>query len=250
MPRADRTKIDVRLERHLARVHAQNLLAPLEIGIAHGDLTIEAAGPQERGVEDVGAVGRRHDDDAVVLREAVHLDEQLVQRLLALLVAERIAAAIAPDRVELVDEDDARAVTARLPEQLADARCADAGVHLDEVGAAGRNEWARPPRRPSNAPAASCPCRAARPAECPRGMRPPIEANRPGSFRKSTISATSSFASSTPATSLNVTVTCCGSIVRAFSSVGTRPVTTRKSASAREAEEEKPMSEGAVAAGA
>ena len=42
-----------------------------------------------------------------VRREAVHLDEQLVERLLALLVAERVAAAAAADGVELVDEDDA-----------------------------------------------------------------------------------------------------------------------------------------------
>ena len=45
-----------------------------------------------------------------------------------------------PDGVELVDEDDARRVAARFLEQLADARCADAGVHLDEVGTARRDE--------------------------------------------------------------------------------------------------------------
>ncbi len=65
----------------------------------------------------------------------------------------------------------------------------------------------------------------------PRGMRPPMSAKRCGSLRKSTISRTSSFASSTPATSANVTFTSCGSIVRAFSSVGTRPVTARNNAS-------------------
>ena len=80
------------------------------------------------------------DDDALVRREAVHLDEQLVERLLALFVAERVAAAAAADRVELVDEDDAGRVTARVPEQLADARRADARVHLDEVRAAGEQE--------------------------------------------------------------------------------------------------------------
>ena len=39
----------------------------------------------------------------------------------------------------------------------------------------------------------------------PRGMRAPSFVNFFGSLRNSTISATSSFASSTPATSLNVT---------------------------------------------
>ena len=53
-------------------------------------------------------------------REAVHLDEQLIERLLALFVAERVAAAIAADGIELVDEDDARLVAPRFLEQLAD----------------------------------------------------------------------------------------------------------------------------------
>ena len=61
-----------------------------------------------------GAVGRGDDDDALVRREAVHLDEQLIERLLALFVAERVAAAAAADGVELVDEDDAGRMAARV----------------------------------------------------------------------------------------------------------------------------------------
>ena len=92
----------------LARMDAQDLLAALDVRRADGHLAIETAGPQQRGIENVGAVGRGDDDDALVRREAVHLDEQLVERLLALFVAERVAAAAAADGVELVDEDDAR----------------------------------------------------------------------------------------------------------------------------------------------
>ena len=136
----DLPQVDVGAERHLPRVNPQDLLAPLEVRRADRDLPVEAAGPEQRRIEDVGAVGRRDDDDALVRGEAVHLDEQLVQRLLALFVAERAAAAAAADRVELVDEDDARRVAAGVLEQLADARGADAGVHLDEVRAAGEEE--------------------------------------------------------------------------------------------------------------
>src|SRR5207253_11503454 len=50
------------------------------------------------------------------------------------------AAAGAADGIELVDEDDAGAVTPRVLEQLPDPRCADAGVHLDEVGSAREEE--------------------------------------------------------------------------------------------------------------
>ena len=86
-------EIDVRVERNFLRVDAENLLATLDVGRADGHLTIEAAGTQQRRIENVGAVGRRDDDDALIGREAVHLDEQLVERLLALFMAERVAAA-------------------------------------------------------------------------------------------------------------------------------------------------------------
>ena len=70
------------------------------------------------------------------LAEAVHLDQQLVEGLLALVVAAAQAgAALAADRVDLVDEDDARAVLLGLLEQVAHPGGADADEHLDEVRA-------------------------------------------------------------------------------------------------------------------
>ena len=98
-------------------------------------------GTQQRRIEHVGTIGGGDEDDAFVRFEAVHLDEQLVQRLLALVVAAAEAgAAVTADRVDLVDEDDAGRVLLALLEQVADARRADADEHLDEVGAADREE--------------------------------------------------------------------------------------------------------------
>jgi hypothetical protein len=89
-----------------------------------------------RRVEHVGAVGRGDDDDALVGLEAVHLDEELVQRLLALVVtAAEARAAVATDGVDLVDEDDAGRVLLALLEEVAHAARADADEHLDEVRA-------------------------------------------------------------------------------------------------------------------
>ncbi len=62
--------------------------------------------------------------------EAVHLDQQLVERLV--LLARDVHPAPAADRVELVDEDDRRFVLARDREQPADARRAEAREHLHE----------------------------------------------------------------------------------------------------------------------
>ena len=107
VPRAICRRSTSGIERDLARVDLEDLLAPLDVGRADGHLAIEPPGPEQRRIEDVGTVGRGDDHDALVGREAVHLDEQLVERLLALFVAERVAAAAAADGVELVDEDDA-----------------------------------------------------------------------------------------------------------------------------------------------
>ncbi len=129
-------------ERHLARVHPQDRHAALVIRRVHDDLAIEAAGPQQRRIEHVGPVGGGQHDHALVAGEAVHLGEDLVQRLLALVVAAHRAgaAARAADRVDLVDEDDRRRHLARLREQLAHAARADADDHLDELGGAGAEE--------------------------------------------------------------------------------------------------------------
>ena len=56
------------------------------------------------------AVGGGDDDDAVVCAKAVHFDQQLVQRLLALVVsAAETCAALTAHRVDLIDKDDGRA---------------------------------------------------------------------------------------------------------------------------------------------
>ena len=87
----------------------QDALAPPDVRTVDHDAAVEAAGTKQRRVEHVGTVGRRDQDDAFVRLEAVHLDEQLVERLLALVVpAAHAGAAVAPHSVDLVHEDDAR----------------------------------------------------------------------------------------------------------------------------------------------
>ena len=123
-------------QRQLAHVHLEDLLASAHVRQRHDDLAVEAARAQQRRVEHVGPVGGRDDDDALVAFETVHLDQQLVQRLLALVVtAAEAGAAMAADRVDFVDEDDAGRLLLGLLEHVADARGAHADEHLDEVRA-------------------------------------------------------------------------------------------------------------------
>ena len=115
---------------------AEDFLAAFDVGQVHGDLAVEAAGAEQGGVEHVGAVGGGDDDHAFLGVEAVHLDEQLVERLLAFVVAAAHAvAAVAADGVDFIDEDEAGRVFSALFEHVADAGGADADEHFDEVGA-------------------------------------------------------------------------------------------------------------------
>src|SRR6266849_3166790 len=133
-----REEVDVHVlaDRDPAGVDLQDALAPLHVGARHDDAAIESAGSQQRRVQDVRSIGGGDQDDALVGLEAVHLDQELVERLLALVVpAAEARAAVAPDGVDLVDEDDAGGVLLPLHEEIAHARGADADEHLDEVRA-------------------------------------------------------------------------------------------------------------------
>ena len=132
---------DALVERLALGVDLEDREAALHVRAVEDDLAVEAAGPQERRVEDVGPVGGGDDDHVGVRVEAVHLDQDLVEGLLALVVrAAEAGAALAADRVDLVHEHDARAVALGLVEQVAHAAGADAHEHLDELGAGDAEE--------------------------------------------------------------------------------------------------------------
>jgi hypothetical protein len=127
-------EVDVFRHRNLLGVDAEDLFAALDVGTVDDDATVEAAGTEQGRVEDVGTVGGGDENDAVVGLEAVHFDQELVEGLLALVVSTAEAgAAVTADSVDLIDEDDAGGVLLALLEEVADAGCADADEHLDEV---------------------------------------------------------------------------------------------------------------------
>ena len=128
-------RVHVRRQRNLAHVDLQDLLAATDVGQRHHDLAVEAARTQQRGVEHVGTVGRGDHDDALARLEAVHLDQHLVQGLLAFVVAAAQAGAtLAADRVDFVDEDDAGRMLLGVLEHVAHAGRAHADEHFNEVG--------------------------------------------------------------------------------------------------------------------
>ncbi len=93
---------------------AQDRLAAVAIGRRDQHLAVEAARSQQRLVELVDVVGGGDDDHrAGIALESVELDQQLIERLLALTGAAIATSTTArsTDRIELVDEDHGAALT-------------------------------------------------------------------------------------------------------------------------------------------
>jgi hypothetical protein len=135
-------EVDVFGHGDLLGVDLENLFAATDVGTIDDDAAIETARAEKRGVEDVGPVGRGDEDYAVVGLETVHFHQQLIQGLLALVMsAAKACATVTSDGVDFVDEDDAGGVLLALLEEVADAGCADAYEHLDEVRTGDGEEW-------------------------------------------------------------------------------------------------------------
>jgi len=123
---------------------------------------VEAAGRSSAGSRMSGPVGRRDQDDATLDVEAVHLDQQLVQRLLALVVAAaETGAAVSSYGVDLVHEDDRRRVRLGLLEQVTHAGTRRRRRTSRRSPNRRSSRTARRPRRRPRGPAASCRCPAA-----------------------------------------------------------------------------------------
>src|SRR5437762_9469252 len=118
-------------------MNRENSFAAFDIGTRHNHTAIETARPEQGWIENIGPVCCGDQDDAFIGFEAVHFDKQLIECLLALIVAAtETCAAMTSHRVDFIYKDDARSVFLALLEKVAHARCADADEHFDKVGSA------------------------------------------------------------------------------------------------------------------
>jgi len=83
----DHGKLDIFRQGNFARMHAKNFFAAFYVRPRNDYAAVEASGAEQSRIKHVGAVGGCDQDDAFVRFEAVHFDEQSVQRLFAFVVA-------------------------------------------------------------------------------------------------------------------------------------------------------------------
>ena len=122
-------------------MYLKYLFAVAAVRQVDGHASVEAPGTKQGGVEHVRAVRRRHHHDLLGRLEAVHLDQDLIQGLFALVVAAAHACAThTPDRIDLVDEDDRGRRLLRHLEEVPNPRRTHTYKHLHKLGAGDREE--------------------------------------------------------------------------------------------------------------
>ena len=126
-----------------AQVHIKNGFPLLEVRHVHINLAIESAGTHQSAVQNIGPVRGRKDDHTTVGAKTIHLGQQLIQRVFALVVGShaRVFATGTANGIDLIDKDDARTLVLGLLEQVPDAACAYTHKHLHEIRATERKEW-------------------------------------------------------------------------------------------------------------
>ena len=110
-------EIDLLAQRHPASVDADDFAPSVLIGDADHDLAVEAAGPSQRLVDRVGAIGGGDHDQIGACLQPVHQRQQLRDEPFFRFTGHPVA--LGSNGIDLVDEHDRGRAAARLLEHLA-----------------------------------------------------------------------------------------------------------------------------------
>ena len=119
----------------------KNLLATANIRQADIDLAVKTAWPQQRLIQHIRTVGGGDNNNALIAFKAVHFHQQLIESLLALVIAAAPATAtVTTDRINLVDEYNAGCLLFCLLKHIANTGCTHTDKHFYKVGTGNREK--------------------------------------------------------------------------------------------------------------
>jgi hypothetical protein len=112
-------------------VDAQDASAALEIGEVDSDLTIKTSRTEKSRVKDIDTIGSSNGNDTRVSIETIHLHQNLIHSLFALVITSSISrTTLTTDGIDLID--DARSVLPGLTEDITHTRSTNTNKHLNE----------------------------------------------------------------------------------------------------------------------
>ena len=130
----NRAGVDVLRRWDFAHVDIQNLFTSANIGQGDIHLTVKTARAKQSSIQNIRTVGCGHHNHAKIGFKTVHLDQHLVQCLLALVIATTdTGTTLAANGVDLVNKNDTRRVFLGVFKHVTHTRCAHADKHLNEV---------------------------------------------------------------------------------------------------------------------
>ncbi|OPZ71556.1 MAG: hypothetical protein BWY82_01677 [Verrucomicrobia bacterium ADurb.Bin474] len=128
-------KIHLAAQLDLLGMDLQDLIASIQVGQVDHNLTVKTAWPQQCTVQDIRAIGCSNDDHPFVSIKTVHLDQQRIQGLLALVVSSAQAGStLTANCVNLIDENQARRILATLFEHIPNPGGAHPDKHFNKIG--------------------------------------------------------------------------------------------------------------------
>ena len=134
-------QIDIRVQCLSFAVDFQNGNTSVLIRIIDGYLTVKPSGTQKGGVQYIPSVGGGHDNYTLIYRKAVHLNQQLIQCLLAFIMsAAEAGTAVTADSVDLINKHNGRRDFFCLFKKVADPACTDTDKHFNKITAADGEE--------------------------------------------------------------------------------------------------------------
>src|SRR6266702_907702 len=136
----DGNQVHIFCQRNIVRVNLENGQAPIPVGTLDCHTPVEAAGAQERFVQPVRSIRGSNHHHGLARLKAVHLHQQLVQGLVALVAAIDADPTLTTYSINFIEEDDAGRGFLVLIEEITHAAGANTDQHLDKLRTAHREE--------------------------------------------------------------------------------------------------------------
>ena len=115
-------------------MYLQDLHASLKIRTIHDDTPVKASRTKQRLIQNFRAVGSAKDQNSLRGIKAIHLRQQLIQRLLPLLIAPAVLGITASsDCIDLIDKNNAGSVLGGLFKQVTYTAGTHADIQLYEI---------------------------------------------------------------------------------------------------------------------
>ena len=138
----DKIQVEIRSQFNFAQMHLKDFLTLIQVRQINVNLTVKTTGPHQSLVQNIGPVGRSQDNHPAVGVKTIHLRQQLIERILPLIVG-RETGILAPGtshRIDFIDKHDAGSFFLGLAEQIPHTGSTDSNEHFDEIRARNREE--------------------------------------------------------------------------------------------------------------